>query len=92
MTVSLTELFDTQQTMFDLRYYNDVCRLVKAIIEVKNYAQKIKESLRITDYCTSNITAKNAIQKKDEFFTRYQGMLDIHNSYVNWYFQTPLSP
>ena len=86
MTVSLTELFDTKQTMFDLRYYNDVCRLVKAIIEVRNYVQKEKESFR-----SSNITAhKNAIQKEDEFFTRYQGMIDIHNNYVNWYFNKSL--
>jgi hypothetical protein len=91
MTVSLTELFDTQQTMFDLRYYNDVCRLVKAIIEVKNYIQKEKESFRSSLYGTSNITAhKNAIQKEDEFSTRYQGMLDIHNNYVNWYFNKSL--
>jgi hypothetical protein len=91
MTVSLTELFDTQQTMFDLRYYNEVCRLVNAIIEVRNYAQKEKERFRSSLYGTSNITAhKNAIQKEDEFFTRYQGMLDIHNDYVNWYFNKSL--
>ena len=91
MTLSLTQTFDTQQTMFDLRYYNEVCRLVNAIIEVRNYAQKEKERFRSSLYGTSNITAhKNAIQKEDEFFTRYQGMLDIHNDYVNWYFNKSL--
>ncbi len=50
MTVSLTELFDTQQTMFDLRYYNEVCRLVNAINEVRNYAQKEKERFRSSLY------------------------------------------
>ena len=91
MTLSLTQTFDTQQTMFDLRYYNEVCTLVNAIIEVRNYAQKEKESFRSSLYGTSNITAhKNAIQKEDEFFTRYQGMLDIHNNYVNWYFNKSL--
>ena len=79
--------------MFDLRYYNEVCRLVNAINEVRHYVQKEKEHFRCSAYGTSNITAhKNAIQKEDEFFTRYQWILDIHNNYVNWYFQTPLSP
>ncbi len=91
MTLSLTQTFDTQQTMFDLRYYNEVCRLVNAINEVRNYCQKEKERFRSSLYGTSNITAhKNAIQKEDEFFTRYQGMLDIHNDYVNWYFNKSL--
>ena len=88
MIVSFTELFNNLQTMFDLKYYNEVCRLVNAMIDVQHFSQKIKESL--SAYGSFNLKCyRDEIQKEDEFNTKYIGLLNIHKKYVNWYFQTP---
>ena len=87
MIVSLTECFDNLQTMFDLKYYNEVCGLINAMNQVINLHQKCKESLRSSVFGTGFFTYyRDAIRREDEFNTRYDALLNCHKHYVKWYF------
>jgi hypothetical protein len=85
--MKLLEKIITQATsMFDLKYYNELIKLIKYFSEIEEYKQRIYENIKLSrtngkqwvnDFDMKYVSIKNQIVS----------LLETHHKYITWYDQ-----